>query len=193
MPKSLFHPVKIGTESFALLDLTHPRVEKEIMDEMSTGVSVYYDVRWDITEVFTDWLAENLDLFEDKRVLILGAGIGAETLILGRHAEQIWINDLSPTALSLCQEQLAENNIKNATSLVGRYEQLALPKVDLVVASFLVYNDETYQAISAFMDSHHGDFILVNESLAPFPKLLSERSHQILFKKDAAIGVLFHS
>lgn len=191
MPKSLFHPVRIGTESFALMDLTHPRVEKEIMDEMSSGVDVYYDVRWEITEVLTDWLAENIDLFRGKRVMILGAGVGAETLVLGRHAGHIWINDLSETALSLCQEQLAENDILNATPMTGRYEQLDLPKVDLIVASFLVYNDDTYQAMSSFMDHHQGDFILVNEPLAPFPQLLSERSHQMLFERDSAIGVLF--
>lgn len=188
---ALFQPVLIGEESFALMNLAHPRVEREIMDEMSEGVAVYYDVRWDITEVLTDWLSQNLNLFRGKRVLILGAGVGAETLILGRHSEHIWINDLSPTALALCQEQLAENGIRNATSLVGRYEQLALPEVDLVVASFLVYNDETYEAMNAFMDHHQGDLILVNEALAPFPKLLAERPHQLLFEKDAAIGVLF--
>jgi predicted nicotinamide N-methyase len=191
MPSSLFQPFTIGQETFALMDLTHPRVEKEIMDEMSSGVEVYYDVRWDITEVLTGWLSKNIELFKDKRVLILGAGVGAETLILGRHARHIWINDLSPTALSLCREQLAWNNIQNFTSLSGRYEELDLPEVDLIVASFLVYNDDTYHAMNAFMDEHQGDIILVNEPLDPFPKFLAKRSHQILFKEGSAIGVLF--
>ncbi len=191
MPSSLFQPFTIGQETFALMDLTHPRVEKEIMDEMSSGVEVYYDVRWDITEVLTGWLSKNIELFKDKRVLILGAGVGAETLILGRHARHIWINDLSPTALALCREQLAWNDIQNFTSLAGRYEQLDLPEVDLIIASFLVYNDDTYHAMNAFMDEHQGDIILVNEPLDPFPKFLAKRSHQILFKEGSAIGVLF--
>lgn len=191
MPSSLFQPFTIGQETFALMDLTHPRVEKEIMDEMSSGVEVYYDVRWDITEVLTGWLSKNIELFKDKRVLILGAGVGAETLILGRHARHIWINDLSPTALALCREQLAWNDIQNFTSLAGRYEELDLPEVDLIVASFLVYNDDTYHAMNAFMDEHQGDIILVNEPLDPFPKFLAKRSHQILFKEGSAIGVLF--
>jgi predicted nicotinamide N-methyase len=191
MPSSLFQPFTIGQETFALMDLTHPRVEKEIMDEMSSGVEVYYDVRWDITEVLTGWLSKNIELFKDKRVLILGAGVGAETLILGRHARHIWINDLSPTALALCREQLTWNDIQNFTSLAGRYEELDLPEVDLIVASFLVYNDDTYHAMNAFMDEHQGDIILVNEPLDPFPKFLAKRSHQILFKEGSAIGVLF--
>lgn len=191
MSYPLFQSTSIGIETYSFMNLTHPRVEKEIMDEMSRGIEVYYDRRWETTEVLTDWLAQNTTLFENKRVLILGAGIGAETLILGRHASHIWINDLSPTALSLCQEQLLENEITNATSLPGRYEELDLPEVDLVVASFLVYNSDTYRAMSSFMDQHKGDVILVNERLAPFPKLLKERPHQILFEKDSALGVLF--
>ena len=188
---ALFKPSRIGSETFSMMELTHPRVEKEIMDEMSSGVEVYYDVRWKITEALTDWLSQSIPLFKDKRVLILGAGVGAEALILGRHANHLWINDLSPTALALCAEQLAENKIQNVTSLIGRYEQLDLPVVDLVVASFLVYNDDTYRAMNQFMDHHQGDLILVNEPLAPFPKLLAERPHQILFEKGDAISVLF--
>lgn len=191
MLPSLFQPVSIGTETFFFMNLTHPRVEKEIMTEMGHGIDVYYDRRWDATAVLTDWLAQNTDIFRGKRALILGAGVGAETLILGRHAEHIWINDLSPTALALCAEQLSENKIHNFTTLVGRYEQLNLPTVDLVVASFLVYNDDTYRSMSRFMDHHKGDFILVNEPLAPFPRLLDERTHQVLFEKGSAIGVLF--
>ncbi len=187
----LFQSVPIGSETFSLMNLTHPRVEQEIIAEMKTGVAVYYDQRWEATGILTDWLAKNTDLFRDKKVLILGAGVGAETLILGRHAAQIWINDLSPTSLTLCQEQLVENDITNATSLCGRYEELDLPEVDLVVASFLVYNSDTYRAMSRFMDDHKGQIILVNERLAPFPKLLKERPHKILFEQDAALGVLF--
>lgn len=187
MPTSLFKSCLIGSETFSLMDLNHPRVEKEIITEMSRGIKVYYDRRWEITAVLTDWLSQHLDLFRNKRVLVLGAGVGAETLILGRHASHIWINDLSPTALTLCQEQLVENGIQNATSLHGRYEELNLPEVDLVVASFLVYNSDTYRSMSSFMAQHHGEIILVNEPLAPFPKLLLENPHQILIQKDDAL------
>ncbi len=187
----LFKPYLIGSETFALVELKHPRVEQEIIAEMSKGIDVYYDRRWATTGVLTEWFAQNTDLFLGKRVLIIGAGIGAETLILGRHASHIWINDISPTALTLCQEQLKENGIENATSLVGRYEELDLPEVDLVVASFLVYNDDTYRSMSTYMDQHQGNLILVNERLAPFPKLLKEREHRILFEKGAAVCAHF--
>lgn len=191
MKQPLFQPTQIGDESFSLMDLTHPEIEAEIITEMKTGVAVYYDQRWEATGILTNWLAENLDLFKNKKVLILGAGVGAETLILGRHASHIYINDLAPTALKLCTEQLAENNITTSTTLLGNYQQIPLPKVDLVVASFLVYNPDTYRAMNQYMAQHQGDLILVNERLAPFPKLLKEHPHKILFEKEAALGVLF--
>lgn len=191
MTPPLFKPCLIGNETFSLMELNHPRVEQEIIAEMKQGIAVYYDQRWETTGILAEWLAHHTGFFRGKRVLILGAGIGAETLILGRHASHLWINDLSPTALTLCQEQLKENGITNATSLVGRYEELDLPEVDLVVAGFLVYNDDTYSAISSFMDRHPGEIILVNERLAPFPRLLKERKHHLLFEKEAALCVLF--
>ncbi|YCM42847.1 methyltransferase domain-containing protein [Verrucomicrobiaceae bacterium 227] len=191
MTPPLFKSCLIGSETFALMELDHPRVEQEIIAEMKQGIDVYYDQRWETTGVLTEWLAHHTDLFLGKRVLILGAGIGAETLILGRHAGQIWINDLSPTALTLCQEQLRENGITTALSLVGRFEELELPEVDLVVASFFVYNNDTYKSMTTFMDHHQGEIILVNERLAPFPRLLKERPHRLLFEKEAAVCALF--
>ena len=180
----------IGKDYFHLMNLKHPRVEKEVMAEMEAGVDVYYDRRWEVTATLTEWLSKNLNLFRDKKALILGAGVGAETLILSKYAEQIWINDLAPTAIDLCAEQLEKNQLRNYTPLIGTYETLDLPKVDLVVASFLIYNDETFQAMRAFLRQHQGKVILMNERLAPFPQLLDLEKHEIIFEIDGAVGVL---
>src|SRR5690606_17098303 len=94
----------IGTEIYDLLDLDHPEVEKRILDEMSAGISVYYDRRWGATEIFAQWILDHPEWIRGKRILVLGAGIGLETIVLGRHCEQLFINDLAPVALELCQE-----------------------------------------------------------------------------------------
>jgi hypothetical protein len=117
--------------------------------------------------------------------------VGAETLLHGRHGHHVWLNDLSPAALALCAEQMARNNLTNFTLLPGRYEELALPKVDLVVGSFLIYNRETLEAITQFLTAHDGEVILVNERLAPFPKFLRNHPHEIIFEDPSgAVGVL---
>jgi len=134
-----------------LLNLDHPDVEKRVMAEMESGVEGYYDRRWETAGVLVDWLAKNREVFERKDVLVLGAGIGVECIYLGKFAERVWLNDLAPVALELCVEQLVKNGVENFEVLCGRYEDLALPNVDLVVASFLVYNGETLDAMRAFL------------------------------------------
>ena len=190
MKGDLWKKEQVGKDRFHLLNLSHPEVDRRVIAEMESGIEVYYDRRWSITSVLTDWMGENLKVIRDRRILILGAGVGAETLILGHHGKHVWLNDLAPTALELCAEQMEKNGLKNFTTLVGRYEDLDLPEVDLVVASFLIYNKDTYQAMRTFMKQQKCDLILVNERLDPFPKFLSEEAHEILFEEKGAVGVL---
>ena len=190
---TLWQQTKIGGQDFSLINLEHPEVDARVIAEMETGVEVYYDRRWSITQNFTEWLAKDLSLFAGKKVLILGAGVGAETVLLGQHAEHVWLNDLAPAALELCAEQMTQNGLSNFTCLLGRYEELSLPTVDLVVGSFLIYNDETLAAMQSFLQKHTDPVILVNERLAPFPKFLKSQPHSIAFQKEDAIGVFLEN
>lgn len=142
----------VGSEVYELLDLDHPAVERRILNEMSGGVPVYYDRRWEATEIFGRWILDHPYWVEGKRILVLGAGVGLETVVLGRHCEKLFINDLAPVALELCREQLARNGITDVETLPGRLENLALPNVDLVAACFLVYNRDTRTAIRTFAE-----------------------------------------
>ena len=181
----------VGGVEFQLLNLDHSSVEKKVIAEMETGVEVYYDRRWSATAVLTDWLGVNRTLFKEKNVLVLGAGVGAETLLLGEFGMHVWLNDLAPTALELCAEQMEQNKLTNFTLLEGRYEQLALPQVDLVVGSFLIYNDDTFAAMENFLTGHRGQLILVNERLVPFPEFLTRHPHEVIFEdENGAVGVL---
>ncbi|MGJ8724842.1 MAG: hypothetical protein ACSHYB_09825 [Roseibacillus sp.] len=182
---------KVGGEEFRLLNLDHSSVEKRVLAEMEAGIDVYYDRRWGATAVLTDWLGAHREVFENKKVLALGVGVGEESLLLGKFAEHIWLNDLAPVSLELCAEQMEENGLPDFTLLVGRYEQLDLPQVDLVVGGFLIYNDETCAAMEAFLKEYQGQVILVNERLAPFPEFLKRHKHEIIFDDDSgAVGVL---
>ena len=181
----------VGGEKFQLLNLDHSTVNERVMVEMEAGVDVYYDRRWGATAVLTDWLGEHREIFEGKKVLALGVGVGEESLLLGKLGEHIWLNDLAPVSLELCAEQMEENGLSNFTLLAGRYEELKLPKVDLVVGGFLIYNDETCAAMEAFLKEHKGQVILVNERLAPFPDFLERHEHEIIFDDESgAVGVL---
>jgi predicted nicotinamide N-methyase len=82
-----------------------------------------------------------------KTVCLLGAGVGLETVIIGRLCHHLYLNDLAPGALELCAYQLRHNGVTAFTCLAGRYERLALPAVDLLVGCFVVYNRETATAM----------------------------------------------
>lgn len=181
----------LGGELFQLLDLKHPEVERRIIDDMSAGTAVFYDRRWKLTTKLNDWLADHRELIRGKRVLVLGAGIGSETVVLGKYASHLWINDLSLVALELCGEQLQHNGITNFTPLPGRYETLDLPAVDLIVACFLVYNTETLAAMKKFLAKQAASFLLVNELLPDFQTFLKSAPHELLFEWDDAFAVWF--
>lgn len=182
---------QIGNAEYFLLDLDQKAVEKRIIADMDAGVDVYYDRRWEVTDLLTGWLENNHEVYAGKRVLVLGAGVGAETLVLGRLADRLFINDLSPTALELCAEQLEFNGIGNHEKLLGRYEMLEIPKVDLIVASFLVYNKDTLQSMRNFMETNDCEFILMNENLKEFKKYLTEAENEVVFESEGAMCVRF--
>lgn len=182
---------KVGGEEFELLNLEHPTVEKQVIAEMEAGVDVYYDRRWSATAVLTDWLGENRELFSGKDVLVIGAGVGAEGLLLAKYGRQVFLNDLAPAALELSAQQMKKNGLANFELLEGRYEHLEIPKVDLVVAGFLIYNQETLAAMEEFLKGHQGKLVLVNERLAPFPQFLADHPHTIVFDDESgAVGAL---
>ena len=60
-----------------------------IIEEMSAGVQVFYDTRWKVTDRLVEWLVENDHLYKDRKVLILGAGIGVEQLVIGSKAAKL--------------------------------------------------------------------------------------------------------
>ncbi len=181
---------QIGEVGYLLIDLDQKAVERRVIADMDAGVDVYYDRRWEVTDLLTDWLEKNHDVYAGKRVLVLGAGVGAETVVLGRLSKQLFVNDLSPTALELCGEQLVRNEVSDFGVLLGRYEELDLPEVDVIVASFLVYNKETLKAMRAFVREKGCQFILMNENLPDYQKFLTETQHEVIFEAEGAVCVL---
>jgi predicted nicotinamide N-methyase len=191
MSTELWEETCIGQEHYTLMNLEHPHVSERVRSDMDAGVAVYYDRRWSITKVLTAWLLENVEVFRGKRVLVLGAGVGAEALVLARHAAHVWVNDLAPAALELCAEQLNKNGLHNYTELLGRYEAIDFPEVDLVVAGFLIYNKDTLAAMRAFLARHQGDVLLVNERLKAFRTFLKTEPHEVIFDlDDGSVGIL---
>lgn len=182
-------------DTFRLLNLDHPEIETPILNEINTGVDVYYDTRWQETEAFCKFLVSNLEWISDRSVLVLGAGMGMETLVVGRFCKKMFINDYSSAALELCKAQLEENGINNYEVQSGRYETLEIPDVDIALGCFLIYNKDTLSSMLQFMDLCSYPIILMNCSLSEFRGLLkkTDRTTRILMDDKNGVCALFEN
>jgi predicted nicotinamide N-methyase len=193
--KSRWHTKTLGTETFEILNVRHPDFMARVMDEMDSGVDVYYDSRWKATEIFSQWLLDNPETVKGKRVLALGVGIGLETLPLGKLCEHLYINDLAPISLELCSEQLEQNGITNFTAMPGPMELLELPNdIDIAIACFLIYEDITRAAVTAFIENFPGEIIVANGPLPAFEHWRVDLKCEVetLISDDTILAVRLH-
>ncbi len=193
MKDSMWETHTFSGKNYYLLDLDHPQVENDILKEMGMGVDVYYDRRWGLTQEFCGFIHEIPELFIGKDILIAGAGIGAEAVVIGSMAKKLYINDLAPVALDYCAKQLVENNIKNFEKIEGSYGEINIPGVDLVVACFCVYNSPTMKAMKSLIEKAAAPVLIVNDPLPAFVRLLKavKRPRRPLVSKERFPCYLF--
>jgi len=145
-------PVEIAGRRFERMNLEHPEVELRVGAEIDSGIKVYYNNRWPLTRRFCRLLLERPGFVKGRRVFIAGAGVGMESVVAGRLAASVTVNDLAPVALGLCLEQLERNGVRNGVAEPGPFEEVELEGFDLVVACFVVYNQETRTAMSCLLE-----------------------------------------
>lgn len=160
--------MEIAGHAFRQLDLGHPDVGPRIVEEIESGIDVYYNRRWDQTRRFCRYLVAHPELLEGRHVLVAGAGVGMEAVVAGRFAAGLTVNDLSPVALDLQMEQLAGNGIRGARRVAGSFVAAPLADIDIVMACYVVYDDETRVGMESLVDRAAAEGIpalLANEDL----------------------------
>ena len=170
---------RLGAHAVEVLDLEHPTVAERILPDIGAGTKVYYDRRWRVSRRFAEHLCEHPSLTRDRRVLVLGCGVGLEALAAARHASRVVLNDLSATAVELSALQLERNGFASFDTVVGRYEKAPLPHVDLCIGSFLVYDPETLEAMVALMERLPVPVLLANDPMDAFDDLLHASGRRI--------------
>ena len=147
-----FVPVEVGGHTFRALDLDHEAVSGRVRDEMRAGVDVYYDRRWALTRAFCRFLLDRPELVRGRTVLAAGAGVGLEAVVLASLARRVILNDRAPVSLELAAEQLRANGIRDFGVEEGLFQEAALEDVELVVACFVVYDEETRDAMVRLLE-----------------------------------------
>lgn len=123
-----------------------------MVGEIESGVDVYYDRRWSLTRRFCRFLVERPELLEGRHVFVAGAGVGMESVVAGRIAREVTVNDLAPVALQLCVEQLERNGVEDPRVEPGPFQEADLGGVDLVMACFVVYDRATREATGSLLE-----------------------------------------
>ncbi|MEX2470996.1 MAG: hypothetical protein WEA34_02375 [Gemmatimonadota bacterium] len=166
--RSPFQTVDLGKRTYQALDLDHPEIVRDVTRDMDDGVAVYYDRRWGLTERFCRFVLDRPELVEGRTVLVAGAGVGLEAVVIGSLAGRIIVNDLAPASLRLAARQLEENGVRDFSVDLGLFQDVALDGVDLVIACFVVYNEETRDAMAQLLRRAAGrgtPVILANEDV----------------------------
>ncbi len=194
-PPSVWSPCTLAGQRFQLFNLDHPRIAACVLGDMHAGVAVYYDQRWDITTRFCRFLLAHPTWVADRAVLVLGAGLGLETLVIGRLCRTLYLNDRAPGALDLCVQQLRQNGITQVTCLCGSYETVELPPVDILVGCYLVYSRDTTASMRQLLARHTPPLLLSNDNLLSWQALLREtrRPYRLLVPPDDLPCVLFEA
>ncbi len=149
----LFLPVELAGRTFQRLNLDHPEPLARVWEEVEAGVPVYYDRVWGLTDRFSAWLLENPSLVEGKNALVVGAGVGMETVVVGSLARTLDLNDMAPVSLELLQRQLEENGIAPRHVHAGSFAEVPLAAdLDVVVACFVIYDRGSAVAMERLLE-----------------------------------------
>lgn len=163
--------VRLAGRVFRAHDFDHPDVQARVGQDMAAGVDVYYDRRFRLTSHFCRWVDAHPGAVADRTVLVAGAGVGLEAVVLGGRAAAVVVNDVAPTALDLAVEQLAANGVHDVRTAPGPCQDVDLDGVDLVVACFVVYDADTRDAVAGLVRraSRRGvPALLANEDIGGF-------------------------
>ena len=154
-PPPLWSTYTLAGHRFQLLNPDHLEIAARVLGDLDAGIAVYYDSRWNLTTQFCRFLLTHPTWIAGRSVLVLRAGIGLETLVIGRLCTTLYVNDRAPGAPDLCAQQLRQNGITDFTCLCGSYETLDLPPVELLVGCYLVYNRDTAAAMRQLSPGIH--------------------------------------
>lgn len=171
MRRPPFRPVEIAGRAYQALDLDHPEIVREVTRDMDDGIAVYYDRRWGLTERFCRFLLERPALVEGRTVLVAGAGVGLEAVVIGSLAGRTVVNDLAPASLTLAARQLEANGVRGFDLDRGLFQDADLDGIDLVIACFVVYDAETRDAMAELLRRAAGreiPVVLANEDVGSY-------------------------
>jgi predicted nicotinamide N-methyase len=178
--------IKIGNKPFSFL--TPKNLEKllDASDELNQ-FPLWVKI-WESSLILIDYLVNQNR--SSKRLLDLGAGLGAIGIIAEAYGYQVTATENDPHA----QQFLTANAYINKSQGINIQKLNWLKpeitgKFDIIVGSELVYKESDFKALVAFFQKHllpGGEILLANESrklYEPFLKILKQSYHIEIWRK----------
>lgn len=160
-------------ESFPVLGLQlkvpHPLAVKEkYRAAQQSGKPMdfpYWTRIWPSAVALSEYILENKEMFQNQRVLELGAGIGLPSFVAARYASSVIVSDYLPEIKEWLDLNIGCLGIKNMESRQLDWRQLSTDiNADLVLLSDLNYEPAQFPAlrelINRFLES--GASILIS-------------------------------
>ncbi len=95
--------------------------------------------RWQKPDSSRDFIAADLDQHPGNTVLDIGAGIGAWTVFMARHAQHITALDPSLAMLDFLRENVSAAGLTNVTVIEGCWPETDVAPHDVVLCSHALY------------------------------------------------------
>ena len=108
--------------------------------------------RWQQKDSSRDFILSRLDA--DSTVLDIGAGTGAWSMLLARHARRVTAVDPSESMLSVMRENLASENAANISIVQGAWPDVDVEPHDFSLCSHAMYGCPDLAAFIQGMEKH---------------------------------------
>jgi predicted nicotinamide N-methyase len=156
-------------EIFDQLILNHPD-DVQIIDDSIP----YWTDLWPAAIGMSDFILENETLFEQKRVIEIGCGLGLPSIVAAGVAKEVTMTDYLEDAIVFAKRNVALNNLKNINFelLDWRDIEVGHQKYDVILASDIAYEKRFFEqlpfALKAMM--HYNSMAVLSEPGRAFAK-----------------------
>ena len=109
--------------------------------------------RWAKPDSSRDYVISRVQAHPGATVLDVGAGTGAWTVLLARHARRVTALDPSPAMLEVLRRTLADEGIDNVDVVQGAWPEVDVEAHDLSLCSHAMYNVADFPAFVRRMEA----------------------------------------
>ncbi len=153
------YPLKLATlKNGRVLYIPDPALIKTTYQKLVAAdprtIFPYWAKIWGSSDAMVDFLLEEPQWIQNKKVLEIGAGIGVPSLSIASQAHKIVVSDYAPDAVALIQKNIEYLKLTNALALRIDWNNVS----EDIVADTILLSDTNYEP-----DAHNSLVVLIEK------------------------------